>query len=201
MTPTPLILASASPRRAELLRQAGIPFLAVPSRIRETFPRNSRPGGLETGLALSKAREVAARLKRRDPGFSSWVLGADTVVWLGERPLAKPRDFTEARAMLRGLSGRAHRVVTGLALLGPGREGPRLAAEATRVRFRKLSEGEIRDYVATGEPLDKAGAYGIQGRAGAFVSRIEGCYFNVVGLPLARLSAMLEAEGRQSPPL
>jgi septum formation protein len=188
-----LVLASQSPRRRELLSLLDVPFQVIPSRAKERFGKGT-PAAQAERLALLKASEVALRLKKR--GFrSGWVLGADTIVAKGGKLLAKPRNPADAAKMLRLLSGAAHSVVTGLALLPLGDGKPRLAHETTKVSFRRLDDGEIAAYVATGEPMDKAGAYGIQGRAGAFVRRIEGDYFNVVGLPLARLSLLLKDLG------
>lgn len=179
----PLVLASASPRRVALLRQAGATFTVV-----DPGPDRAWPGSAEArhgvrALALDKARRVAAR--RPD----AVVIGADTVVVLRGERLGKPADRAEAAAMLGRLHGRKHEVWTGLAVVARGEQ--RTAAECTTVRFARLSAEEIEAYVASGEPLDKAGAYGIQGLAGQFVKGIEGDYTNVVGLPLARLRAVL----------
>ena len=182
-----LILASASPRRAELLRNAGIAFSAQATDVPERRRRGESPGKFAERLAREKARAIRARRPR------SLVLGADTIVVIGDRVLGKPRDRRDARRMLRLLSGRTHRVTTAVCLAGPGVEDAR--SETTRVTMRKLSEKEIRDYVASGEPTDKAGAYAIQGLASRFVSRIEGCYFNVVGLPVPLVYRMLRARG------
>jgi septum formation protein len=180
-----LILASASPRRRELLGLLGVPFEVVPSAYEEPAPEtHPDPEAHARELALAKAAEVA----RRHPG--RWVLGADTVVWLGERLFAKPVDDADAARMLRALAGRTHRVTTGLALLRePGEV--HLFHTTTEVAFRPLSEAEIAAYVATGEPLDKAGAYGIQGRGALLISGIRGDYPNVVGLPLTPLLLLL----------
>jgi septum formation protein len=177
------VLASASPRRVALLRQAGAEFTVA-----DPGPDRPWPGGAEArhgvrALALEKARRVAARR----PG--AVVVGADTVVVLRGRRLDKPRDAEEARAMLARLQGRTHEVWTGLAVVAGAEQ--RTAAECTRVSFARLSAEEIAAYVRSGEPLDKAGAYGIQGLAGPFVRRIQGDYHNVVGLPLARLRLLL----------
>ncbi len=180
----PMILASASPRRAELLRQVGIPFLAHPASYREPAIENLE---MVQENALGKAREIAAAYPQRI------VLGADTVVICAGRFLGKPRDPREAQQMLRELSGREHLVITAMALLWEGRMLTR--REETRVWLRELETPEIAAYVASGEPLDKAGAYGIQGRAAVFVERLEGCYFNVVGLPLALLARLLKEWG------
>lgn len=190
--PVGLVLASASPRRAELLRQAGIPFTVAPSGVteeEEAYAAILPPGEMARHLALAKARAVAGRLA------SGLVLGADTVVFCRGEHLGKPRDADGARRMLAALSGAEHAVCTGLALV----EAPagRLESdfEETRVWMRTLETELIEAYVATGEPMDKAGAYGIQGKAAIFVEKIEGCYFNVVGLPLSRLFLLLARFG------
>ena len=180
-----LILASASPRRAQLLRNAGIAFTAQATRIPERRRQGESPTKFAERLAREKARAIRARKPR------SLVLGADTIVVIGGRVLGKPRDRRDARRMLRLLSGRSHQVTTAVCLAAPGFEDVR--SETTRVTMRKLSEKEIRDYVASREPRDKAGAYAIQGIASRFVSRIEGCYFNVVGLPVPLVHRMLQA--------
>ena len=179
-----LILASASPRRAQLLAQIGLEFLVVKSDFLET--EIYREEDVEE-MALAKARRVCQGF----PG--EFVLGADSAVFNGGKVLGKPRDEKEAAKMLRSLSGRVHSVITGLALIKDNREIT--GREKTLVRMRPLEEKDIKAYVSSGEPLDKAGAYGIQGRGAVFVEKIEGCYFNVVGLPLARLAAMLKSEG------
>jgi septum formation protein len=180
-----LYLASASPRRAELLKQVGLEFRVLPSRVEERRRPREAAAAYVKRLARDKAADVLERLCRR--GLRSGrVLGADTVVVLAGRVLEKPRDAAEARAMLARLSGHRHQVLTGVSLIDVGTRRTQSVVELTEVEFRRLAPVEIAAYVATGEPLDKAGAYGIQGAAAAFVRRIEGCYFNVVGLPLAR---------------
>jgi septum formation protein len=181
---SPLVLASASPRRVTLLRQAGATFTVVDPGPDRAWPGNAEPRHGVRALALEKARRVAA-IRR-----GAVVIGADTVVVLRGKRLGKPADATEARAMLTRLHGRRHEVWTGLAVVQDDEE--RTGAESTAVHFARLSAVEIAAYVKSGEPLDKAGAYGIQGLAGQFVRRIEGDYTTVVGLPLARLRAMLE---------
>ena len=181
-----LILASASPRRAEILRQAAIPFMVLSSAVDETpFPGES-PQDHVLRLAMTKAELVAARAV--GPAI---VIAADTVVALEGRILGKPRSSDDARHMLEKLSGRTHAVLTGVALIRLPDAEQRTFVESTLVHFDRLSEEEMNRYLATDEPYDKAGAYAIQGRAGRFIPRIEGCYFNVVGLPLARLYRML----------
>ena len=175
-----LILASASPRRAELLSQIGLKFEIYPSCIPENTPdKNISPELVTQKLALQKARTVAAR------HTEGLIIGADTLVSLGDALLGKPINKTHAQEMLTRLSGTCHKVVTGIALIDAKHQKEKTWAEITQVHFRELHPSEIVAYVRTGEAADKAGAYGIQGRGAAFVKRIEGCYFNVVGLPLA----------------
>ena len=178
-----LILASASPRRAELLRNAGIPFEVDPANVHEAPLSGEAPMEYAQRLARDKARTVFAR---HSDGV---VLGADTVVVVDDHLLEKPTNAEDARRMLRLLSGRTHQVITGVCLLASGFE--RTDAEITQVTFVAMSEHEMAEYVASGEPMDKAGAYGIQGMASRWVERIEGDYFNVVGLPVARVYRML----------
>lgn len=185
----PLILASASPRRSELLKSARIAFQVDPAQV----PEEPQPGEQPMAYAMRLARDKATAVFARHP--KSVVLGADTVVVVDEHLLEKPADAADAARMLRLLSGRAHQVITGVCVVAPGFE--RTEAEITQVVFSPLREKEIAAYVATGEPMDKAGAYGIQGVASRWVERIEGCYFNVVGLPLARTYRLLrECEAR-----
>jgi septum formation protein len=181
----PLVLASASPRRRELLAQLGVQFLVAAVDIDESSRPGETPRDLVLRLACGKAE---AALDQAPPGH--WVLGADTVVAVGREILGKPADAAEAAAMLQRLSGRAHTVYSGLALARTG-FGTRTAAVRTRVWMRGITSGEIARYLATGEPLGKAGAYAIQGRAAAFVRCLAGSYSNVVGLPLFELDAML----------
>jgi septum formation protein len=185
-----LYLASASPRRVELLRQIGLDPRVLPSRVPEARRRGETPQAMVLRLAKSKAAEVAGRLKEKGVR-EGVVLAADTTVAVGRHVLEKPQDAAHATAMLKKLSGRAHTVHTGVCLQ-PLDGGEAVAfVEATKVFFRKLSAAEIAAYVSTGEPLDKAGGYGIQGAAAAFVARIEGDYFTVVGLPLSRAAEAL----------
>lgn len=192
-----LILASGSPRRAEILRHAGFAFDVVPANVDESrLPRESAPHYVRR-LALAKAQRAAEHAAPK--GQPAIVIGADTVVVGGGKILGKPQDLASARRMLRLLSARTHSVLTGLALIKiPG--GPeKIHVEKTRVRFAKMSAKEIDGYLLTGEPYHKAGAYAIQGIGGRYVTRVEGCYFNVVGLPLARLCAMLKDLGWHAP--
>jgi len=187
-----LILASASPRRAEILRAAGIDFEARPALLDEALRAGETPGDYVRRLAFEKAR--AAANARTEPG-NFLFLGADTVVVAGEEILGKPASDEDARRMLRLLAGRIHEVHTGLALLRYPGGDERVVEEITRVTFAPLSDAEIESYLETGEPFGKAGAYAIQGIGGRYITRIEGCYFNVVGLPLARLWSLLAELG------
>ena len=185
-----LLLASRSPRRADLLRTLGVEFRLVDVEVDETPGRHEAPDAYVRRLAREKARAGQAAA----PAASPPVLAADTTVVLDGEILGKPLDDADARAMLARLAGRPHEVLTGVAVL----DGRGLLVDtvvATRVRFRALTPAEIAAYVASGEPLDKAGAYGIQGLGGALVERIEGSYSNVVGLPLAETLALLDAAG------
>ena len=179
----PLILASASPRRAELLRNAGIAFTVEPAHVPEEPMVDEPPLEYAQRLAQDKARAVFVH------NFDNMVLGADTVVVVDEHLLEKPGNEADAARMLRLLSGRRHQVITGVCLVAPGQE--QTEAEVTEVRFSVLSEEEIDAYIRTREPMDKAGAYAIQGIASRWVERIDGCYFNVVGLPVSRVYRML----------
>lgn len=184
---SPLVLASRSPRRHEILCLAGIPHIVRPADVEEENGAGADPEELVARHAGMKADAVS----QEHPG--SPVLGADTVVWLEGTVLGKPSCEEEAAEMLSALSGRTHTVFGGVCLV---RESPRFRSEfveATRVTFRELTPGEIRAYVSTGEPMDKAGAYGIQGYGSALVRRVEGCYFNVMGLPVARVAEELKA--------
>ncbi len=184
------ILASASPRRRELMEMLGVDDLTIlPAKGEERSHPELSPAELVMELSRCKAREVAAQ----SAGPEDVVVGADTVVALDGAVLGKPKDPADACRMLRALSGRAHLVYTGVTVIRGGTELCR--AEETAVHFRPLSEEEIARYVATGEPLDKAGAYGAQGRASLFVERLEGDFFNVMGLPLCRLGQMLKEVG------
>lgn len=185
---SPLVLASASPRRKQLLRQIGIPFRTITNRVREDALsgdplRNARL------LAQAKAHAVVEKCE------GSWILGADTIVVLGRVVLGKPADEDEAFAMLRQLSGREHRVITGFCIVASDTKKSYSEAVVTRVTFRVLTKDEILGYVATGEPFGKAGSYGIQGIGAFLVKGISGSYTNVVGLPLCALVSALLANG------
>jgi len=184
-----LILASGSPRRAEILRNAGIQFEVRKTDVDESRLAHEAPGDYVRRLALAKA--LSAAVEYRDLIDETFILGADTIVVVDEEILGKPVSRDDARKMLCRLSGRIHEVHTGLALLRPSGTMQRVTEEITRVHFAPLTEQQMEDYIATGEPFDKAGAYGIQGIGGRYVTRIEGCYFNVMGLPLARLWTLL----------
>jgi septum formation protein len=185
----PLILASSSPRRKELLRQIGVDFVVDPADVDEGVLPGEAPEGYAVRVALDKARVVSQRYE------AGIIIAADTIVVAGDEILGKPANAGEAERMLRVLSGRMHRVITGLAVMhaATGRELVRVSE--TRVWFRDLSAEEITAYAASGEPLDKAGAYGIQEKGALLVGRIEGCYFNVVGLPVSLLGEMLREFG------
>jgi nucleoside triphosphate pyrophosphatase len=185
-----LILASSSPRRAEILRNAGISFSVLTSAIDETPVPGELPVDLVLRLANAKAELVTARAV--GPAI---VIAADTTVTLDGKILGKPRSSDDARHMLEQLSGRTHSVLTGVSLIRLPDAAHVEFVEATLVHFNPLGSEEISAYLSTGEPFDKAGAYAIQGRAARYIPRIEGCYFNVVGLPLARVIAALEDLG------
>lgn len=201
-----IILASASPRRADLLRQIGLEFHICPSRVEEPEITHQSPETAVQELALMKARAVAGAVEH------GLIIGADTVVVIDGKAIGKPKDRQHAIELLTQLSGNRHEVITGVALIHLDKnqqckdavrtdgsttiESQEIVwAEKTVVYFRKLRRSEILEYVDSGETADKAGAYGIQGRAAAFVERIEGCYFNVVGLPLASLIERLATIG------
>jgi septum formation protein len=186
MGQTALVLASGSPRRRAFLEQLGLAFTVTPAELDERVLPGELPAAYVERLAREKAQAVAGR----HPGAR--VLAADTTVVLEDEILGKPADAAEALSMLRGLCGRTHRVLTGVALAG---EALRARVVETRVVFREASEAELSWYVATGEPLDKAGAYGLQGIGGFLVRRIEGSHSNVIGLPLAETLELLAAEG------
>ncbi len=189
-----LVLASASPRRQELLRNADIEFTVCPADIPENPLPNESPTDLAIRLAREKARSVFNRAGNSKCN-GRLVLGADTVVVVDHHILGKPENAADAKRMLRLLSGRKHDVTTGVCLIGDGFEDAR--SETTEVEFGALSDEEIGLYVGTGEPMDKAGAYAIQGIASRWIPRIDGCYFNVVGLPVALVCKMLgEHAGR-----
>ena len=192
-----LVLASASPRRQELLRNAGIPFTVYPADV----PEQPKPGESPRECAERLAREKALAVSRQHP--ADLVLGADTIVVVDGEILGKPHDERDAGRMLRLLSGRTHQVTTGVCLVGPLRTGNQkletgfedTRSETTLVTMTTLTDEDIRCYVATGEPMDKAGAYAIQGMASRWIPHIDGDYFNVVGLPVALVCRMLQEHG------
>jgi septum formation protein len=187
---TPLILASASPRRREFLQRLGLAFEVVPADVDETPDAGESPRGYVERIAQAKAARIAAT----HPG--ALVLAADTTVVVDEEILGKPVDAVDARRILNRLSDRGHRVLSAIALDGAHRAS---TVVETKVQFRALSPEEISWYVRTGEPLDKAGAYGIQGLAGMFVREIEGSASNVIGLPLAETVELLARAGHPLP--
>ena len=194
-----LILASASPRRQELLRNAGISFSVQPANVPEQHLAGEAPDQYVRRLAREKAEAVASRAEA-----DAVILAADTEVVLdlvSGSPLGKPRDEGDAVKMLKILSGRSHYVITGVCLMWRDKNGEwqsKDASETTLVQMLQISEEEMRGYVATGEPMDKAGAYAIQGMASRWIPRIEGCYFNVVGLPVPLVYRMLQENAPQA---
>ncbi|MBQ8551972.1 MAG: septum formation inhibitor Maf [Clostridia bacterium] len=189
MTPK-FILASNSPRRREILAMLGMDFTVIVSDCDENIEGEISPDALVRELAHRKAQAVAEKLNIKGDYI---VLGSDTVVWDGKRVLGKPKDKDDAYNTLMSLSGKEHSVFTGIAMIGriDGREIVSAEAEETKVVFAKLGEGEVRYYVDSNEPMDKAGSYGIQGFGGIFVTELHGDYYNVVGLPLSLMRRML----------
>jgi septum formation protein len=184
-----IVLASGSPRRKELMEMLGVKDLRiVPAKGEERYDPGIPPEEIVSRLSRAKAEEVAASCRSGDI-----VVAADTIVWVDGRVFGKPRSESEAAAMLRTLSGRGHTVYTGVTVLGDAEEDTEV--ENTEVVFRELSDEEIEGYIACGEPMDKAGAYGAQGKAALFVQGIDGDFFNVMGLPLCRLGLMLKKQG------
>ena len=188
----PLILASASPRRRELLQNAGLRFRVIPSQTAEEV----RPGEAPRDYVRRTARDKARAVARDHP--AAWILAADTIVEIDGQILGKPRDEADGRRMLGLLSGRQHRVMTAFVVLGAEHRVERLVLST--VRFKPLSEAQIGAYLASGEPADKAGAYAIQGQGRALVADMQGSYTNVVGLPMDEVLACLQALGIQTPP-
>ena len=183
------ILASASPRRRLLMENLGLVFQVIPPAIEENWDFNDLPPDLVMILARDKARSVSLEHEK------ATILAADTIVVKDGHILGKPHNFHEACNMLSQLSGSEHVVITGICLLNRASDLELVEYETTKVFFRELSSQEIVRYVSSGEPFDKAGGYGIQGRGALLVSGIEGCYYNVVGLPLAKLQTMLKSVG------
>jgi len=186
-----LVLASASPRRRELLQQIGLKFQVIPSKAEEQILPGETPEEHVVRLSLDKATEVA----NRDNISGRWFIGSDTIVLCDTQILGKPEDELHAATMLKQLSGREHRVLSGYAVIDRQTGKQLTEAVSTKVWFRQLTDVEITSYIATGEPTDKAGAYAIQGLGVCFVSRIEGSYTNVVGLPLCKLTLAMKELG------
>jgi septum formation protein len=180
-------LASGSPRRAQILRDAGFLFEVRAPYVDESHHPHEIPSDYVQRLAREKVRTAVTAILAEAPKSSGFVIGADTIVVSGVEILCKPETESRTREMLRSLSGQTHEVHTGVAIVRIPDGTEKFFEEITQVEFAPLSEQEIEEYVASGEGADKAGGYGIQGRAGRFVRRIDGCYFNVMGLPLARL--------------
>lgn len=191
MSEIQIVLASASPRRREMLERLGIPIAVQPSDCDETVLPGETPEAHVVRLSRAKAAEVA----KRDDVPGRWYIGSDTVVVCDDAILGKPQDEADAVRMLRLLAGRTHRVVSGYAVLDRQSDTEIAEAITTRVTFRQLTDAEIARYIASGEPADKAGAYAIQGLGAAFVARIDGSYTSVVGLPLCETVAALEQLG------
>lgn len=185
----PLILASASPRRRELLAQAGVAFSVIPSNANEEVLDGEAPAEYALRVAAAKAQDIASK----HPGH--WVLGADTIVVIDSLILGKPKDAADGHRMLRLLSGRVHQVMTAFVLIAANGQEYQRQIVATTVTFKALSDAQIQEYLATGEPSDKAGAYAVQGMGAALVERVEGSYTNVVGLPVDEVVVALRAAG------
>lgn len=192
-----LVLASESPRRIEMLRTLGLQFESIPSKIDETTDLKD-PVEVVEALALAKAQHIAQLLVPSAPSATderTFVLGADTIVVLGQEILGKPTSREHAYQMLTRMSGRVHRVYTGVAIVEAGVGTMQVSHAASSVYFRSLDSAEVRCYAKTDEPMDKAGAYALQGAAGAFIDKIEGCYSNVIGLPMPLTTRMLRKIG------
>ncbi len=192
----PLVLASVSPRRKELLTRIGIPFESVDSGIEETAHGRLSPGELACRIAVRKAKSVQHLYPQR------WILGADTIVVLKNKVFGKPRDDRECREMLLSLSGRDHRVITGFCLVDPGGISVHVQAVTTRVKVKKMSEAEIEAYIKTGEPFGKAGGYAIQAIGSFMIEYIKGSCTNVIGLPVCEvINAMITCGALRGFPL
>lgn len=189
-----IVLASSSPRRKELVASLGLslPVYIFSSDVNEDVPPEWEAHRIVEELALRKAQATAAMLRNAGDLVPSLIIGADTIVVRDGRALGKPADAADALRMLESLQGRSHEVYTGIACIGPGDDEPDVRHRMTKVWMKPLTRDKIERYVATGEPMDKAGAYGIQGLGSTIVERIDGCYTNVVGLSLSLLSEMLE---------
>lgn len=181
-----LILASASPRRRKLLKNLGLTFKVIPADVDESKLDWSNPEEVVKGLAFKKASDVAAKID-----YSALIIGSDTTVVINNKSLGKPEDEKDAFEMLKLLSGKTHHVITGIAIIDNTSQETVIDSVSTEVIFKDLSDEEINNYIKTGEPMDKAGAYAIQGLAGTFVIGINGCYSNIVGLPIQKLTEIL----------
>jgi septum formation protein len=190
-----LVLASASPRRQELISLLGLPVLILPSRVDEDTPDHWSPSQIVEGLSARKALAVKEELLSTDDDDSCIIVGSDTIVVLNGKVMGKPRDVQEAEQMLRQLAGEIHEVYTGVTCIRVSDAKTVTTHRITKVKMRNLTADQISRYVATGEPMDKAGAYGIQEIGSLLVESIDGCYFNVVGLPVSLLAVMLEQFG------
>jgi septum formation protein len=186
-----LVLASASPRRQELIAILGLPVKIIPSRVQEDTPDHWSPSQIVEGLSKRKADAVKDKLSE-STDFSSIVVGSDTIVVLNGKVMGKPRDASEAEQMLQELAGEVHEVYTGITCIRISDAKTVTSHRVTKVRMRNLSSTQISRYVSTGESMDMAGAYGIQGIGSLLIESIDGCYFNVVGLPLSLLAVILE---------
>lgn len=185
-----IILASQSPRRKWLLEQIGLEFEIIPSNFDEDIENKKFSKQLIESLAYEKAKEVAERNEEK-----ALIIAADTVVIMGNQILGKPTDEKDAENMLKKLSNKTHKVITAIAIIDKYEDKTLINSKISKVKFKKLSEREILDYIKTGEPMDKAGSYGIQAYGSLFVEKVEGCYNNIVGLPLNLLSEMLKSFG------
>lgn len=182
-----LVLASASPRRKKLLKELGFQFEVIPSTIEEYVPPGTLPDDAVKTLALQKAQDISNTLK-----YPAIIIGADTTVVINNESLGKPRDTQEAFEMLKLLSGNTHTVITGIAIIDNSNNKSIVDSVYSEVTFKKLSDEEIVNYIKTKEPMDKAGAYAIQGIGSIFIEKIQGCYSNIVGLPVPRLNEILK---------
>ncbi len=187
-----IILASASPRRKELMKITGLPFSVMTSNAEEVIDKDLPPYFVAEKLSLLKASDVAKILK--DNGKDAIIIGADTIVVKNNEILTKPKDEKDAEKMLKTLSGTHHSVITGVTVINNKTAKSESFYVETKVYFKEISDDEITKYIKSGEPMDKAGAYGIQEKGSLFVEKIEGDYFNVVGLPLCKLASLLKEE-------
>ncbi len=184
-----IILASGSPRRKELLEMLNVKFEVIPDNSPESIKENCKPDEIVCSLARDKCLNVSKKIN-----YDAIVIAADTIVFVDGKPIGKPKDKDEAFEMLSSLSGKEHEVYTGVSIIDTTLGKDVLFFEKTKVKFKKLCDEEIIDYIKTGEPMDKAGAYGIQNLGALFVEKIDGDYFNVVGLPVCKLGETLKKE-------